>query len=287
MVSYIKNWIVKRIAVGEFSRRRDVVRFALMRTFWTTIAAVLLNFGVYQLFGRVGFLDVVVPPNPGSDTIVTAFVAGPISFLAYYFIGSAILDLAISRNAFEKLSRTDPLTGLMNRRAFVEVIAAMEEPYVLALFDIDRFKAINDTYGHGAGDHVLIEVSHMLHDAFGQEDAVARLGGEEFGVVLRQSSKEEAVEAVNLFRERMAVCAFTVDGLEIPVTISAGVSQGNGKFTYSMLLTDADKALYLAKASGRNRVVHADELAAVLPQKEGANESPPHFGDGSIVASAK
>jgi diguanylate cyclase (GGDEF)-like protein len=268
MVSRLQHWIIRRIAVGGFSRRQDVLFFALYRTLWTTIAAVILNFGVYQVFGRLGIFDISVPPNPISDTIVTGFVAGPISFLAYYIVGAAILDLAVSRNEFERLSRTDPLTGLMNRRAFVEVIAAMDEPYVLALFDIDRFKAINDTYGHNAGDHVLVEVSHMLNAAFGHENAVARLGGEEFGVVLRQASKEETVASVDLFRARMAGRTFTVDGVEVPVTISAGVSQGNGKFTYSMLLTNADKALYLAKASGRNRVVHADEIAVVIPQNE-------------------
>lgn len=272
MISRLQHWIIRRIAVGGFSRRRDVFFFALYRTLWTTIAAIILNFGVYQLFGRLGIFDISVPPNPVSDTIVTGFVAGPISFLAYYIVGAAILDLAVSRNEFERLSRTDPLTGLMNRRAFVEVIAAMEEPYVLALFDIDRFKAINDTHGHGAGDHVLVEVSHLLREAFGHQNAVARLGGEEFGVALRQASKEETVATVDLFRERMAGHLFLVEGREILVTVSAGVSQGNGKFTYSMLLSNADKALYLAKASGRNRVVHADEIAAVIPQQDGGEK---------------
>lgn len=271
MISRLRRWIVERISVGGFSRRQDVFFFALSRTLWTTLAAVALNFGVYQLFGRLGIFDISVPPDPMADTIVTAFVAGPISFLAYYIVGAAILDLAVSRNAFEHLSRTDPLTGLMNRRAFVEVIAALDEPYVLALFDIDRFKTINDTYGHGAGDQVLVEVSHMLRDAFGAENTVARLGGEEFGVVLRHASKEETIANVDLFRERLAARMFAADGVGIPVTISAGVSQGNGKFTYSMLLTNADNALYLAKASGRNRVVHADEIASIIPGRDDDN----------------
>ena len=272
MISELEHWIVRRIALGGFSRRRDVVLFALSRTIWTTTAAVILNFGVYQLFGRLGFFDISVPADPLADTIVTAFVAGPISFLAYYIVGTAIFDLAVSRNAFEQLSRTDPLTGLLNRRAFVEVIAAEDEPYVIALFDIDRFKMINDTYGHSAGDEVLIEVSHMLRDAFGCQNTVARLGGEEFGVVLKHTGKEETVAAVNHFREAMATRSFSANGIQIPVTISAGVSQGNGRFTYSMLLTNADKALYLAKASGRNRVVHADEIMAVVPGEETSSE---------------
>ena len=265
MISFLKNWIARRIAVGEFSRREDVVRFACFRTLWTTLAAVILNFAVYQTFGRLGIFDVALPPNPVSDTIVTAFVAGPISFLAYYFVGSAIFDLAVSRNEFERLSRVDPLTGLLNRRAFVEVIAALEEPYVLAVFDIDRFKSINDTYGHKAGDDVLVEVSHMLRSAFGAENTVARLGGEEFGVILRGQTTDETIEAVNLFREAMALHTFEVNGKDITVTTSAGVSEGDGKLSYSMLFTKADKALYVAKAMGRNRVVHAEEIAAIVP----------------------
>ena len=272
MISRLKHWIVRRIALGGFSERHDVLSFAFYRTIWTTLAALILNFGVYQLFGRLHLFDISVPPNPVADTIVTAFVAGPISFLAYYIVGAAIRDLAISRDEFEQLSRIDPLTGLMNRRAFVEVIAAIEEPYVLAVFDIDRFKAINDTYGHMAGDQVLVEVSHMLRDTFGRDNTVARLGGEEFGVVLRQTDKKETVAAVDLFRQAMAARTFLADGVDIPVTISAGVSQGNGKFTYSMLLTYADKALYLAKASGRNRVVHADEIMTIIPGNEKASD---------------
>lgn len=268
MIFRVKHWITRRIAVGAFVRRRDVLLFAFYRTLWTTIAAVLLNFGVYQIFGRLGIFNIDVPPDPVADTIVTAFVAGPIAFLAYSIVGAAILDLAVSRNAFEQLSRTDPLTGLLNRRAFVELIAVMEEPYVLAVFDIDRFKTINDTFGHGVGDEVLVEVSHMLRDAFGPDGAVARLGGEEFGVVLRQASKEQTVDRVNRVREMLARRTFIAGGAEIPVTVSAGVSQGHGKFSYSMLLTNADKALYLAKASGRNRVVHADEIVAIVPDNE-------------------
>jgi diguanylate cyclase (GGDEF)-like protein len=264
MVAQIKNWIVRRIAVGAFSKRLDVLRFALSRSFWTTIAAVGLNFGVYQLFGRLGFLNVTLPPDPWADTVVTAFVAGPICFLAYYLIGKAIRDLAISRDAFERLSRTDPLTGLMNRRAFIDVISALNQPYIVAVLDIDRFKAINDTYGHAAGDAVLVEVARELRRALGRDAAVARLGGEEFGVILRDRAKEESLAAMDLVRAALSTRTFDADGSEISVTFSAGVSRGDGRIGYSILLTHADKALYFAKASGRNRVVHSDDILAVV-----------------------
>jgi diguanylate cyclase (GGDEF)-like protein len=101
---------------------------------------------------------------------------------------------------------------------------------------------------------------------------VARLGGEEFGVVLLHTSKQQTVASVDAFREQLALQFFNAGGTEVHVTISAGVSQGNGKFTYSMLLTNADKALYLAKASGRNRVVHADEIVAIVPDNGNSSE---------------
>ncbi|MDB5526417.1 MAG: diguanylate cyclase domain protein [Rhizobium sp.] len=272
MITRIWHWIIRRIAFGGLSQRRDVLVFAFHRTFWTTLAAVALDYGINHLFGRLGIFNISVPHKILANTIVTAFVAAPISLLGYYILGSTILDLAISRNEFERLSRTDPLTGLMNRRAFVEVISAMDGPYVLALFDIDRFKTINDTYGHSAGDDVLVQLSQMLRTAFGSQNAVARLGGEEFSVILKNTSKEKAVAAINGFREATAVRVFVADGVEIPVTISAGVSQGNGKSTYSTLLTNVDKALYLAKALGRNRVVDADDISASLPAKENNGE---------------
>jgi diguanylate cyclase (GGDEF)-like protein len=265
MISRLQNWIARKIALGGFSRRRDIVAFAVVRAFWTSVAAVLLNLAIYQVVGRIGFLNIVIPPDPVADSIVTAFVAGPIALIAFYVVGEAIYELAVSRNEFERLSRTDPLTGLLNRRAFVEAIAALEEPYTLAILDIDRFKAINDTHGHSAGDQVLVEVSHLLRDAFGERNTVARLGGEEFGIIIRNTSKSETIGAVNAFRDALAARTFAVAGAEIVVTLSAGVSQGDGTFSYSMLLTNADKALYLAKASGRNRVVHADELAGLMP----------------------
>lgn len=263
MVSRLQEWIVRSIAAGVFSEHRGVVRFALLRSIWTTIAAVILNFFVYQLFGRIGFLDVTLPPNPWSDIIVTAFVAGPICFLAYYFMGRAIMALAVSRDAFERLSRTDPLTGLLNRRAFAEAIAEFHTPYVLAVIDIDRFKQINDTHGHAAGDRVLVEVAAEFRAAFADEAIVARIGGEEFGVAMPDCSREAAMAALARAQSLLAKRMFDVAEGQIAVTFSAGLSHSEGVDGYSALLTDADKALYLAKAAGRNRIVHAEDIATI------------------------
>ena len=265
MVSRLQAWIDRSINAGAFSERGDVLRFALTRSLWTTIAAVALNFVVYQVFGHLGILAVTLPPNPWADSVVTTFVAGPICFLAYYTVGRAVMDLAISRDAFERLSRTDPLTGLLNRRAFTEAVATLPAPYVIAVIDIDRFKSINDTHGHGAGDMVLVEVAAELRLAFGSEPMLARLGGEEFGV---DRGRDAALAMLDHARGLLENRVFKVAGQEISVTFSAGLSRSGGEQGYSLLLTDADKALYLAKAAGRNRIVHADEIAAINPTLE-------------------
>lgn len=268
MVSRLQQWILKSIDAGAFSRRADVLHFAWTRSLWTTFAAVVLNFLVYQLFGRLGLFAVTLPPDPWADSVVTLFVAGPICFLAYYTVGRAIMDLAISRDVFERLSRTDPLTGLLNRRAFVDTIAAMRTPYVIAAIDIDRFKSINDTHGHSAGDAVLVEVAGQLRLAFGDGAVLARLGGEEFGVVMEDPGRERAVAMLERARSMLELQVFRVAGKQVSVTFSAGLSKPGGENGYSTLLTDADKALYLAKAAGRNRIVHADDIALVLASSE-------------------
>jgi diguanylate cyclase (GGDEF)-like protein len=257
MVSRLQEWIVKSIAAGAFARRADVLRFALTRSMVTTLAAIGLNFLVYEVFGHFGLAT--IPVDPLGDAVVTAFVALPISFLAFYFVGRAILELAISRDAYERMSRTDPLTGLLNRRAFTDAIAALRAPYVIAVIDIDRFKSINDTHGHSAGDKVLVEVADELRGAFGDEVVLARLGGEEFGVVMPDRGREEALAVL----ERARI--FNFSGGQITVTFSAGLSRSGGGEGFSILLSDADRALYLAKAAGRNRVVHVDELSVIGP----------------------
>jgi diguanylate cyclase (GGDEF)-like protein len=262
MTVVLQKWILRKLEMGRFSKRRDVFRFALGRSVWTTLAAVLLNLGIYQIFGRLGLLGIPLPPDPVADSVVTALVAGPICLLSFYIVGMAIYDISMSRNEFEHLSRTDPLTGLMNRRAFVEHIARLNDRDVLVVFDIDRFKNINDVHGHGIGDQILIAISGLLRQ-FLDTGAVARLGGEEFAAVLGGLTREEAMAKVNGLRQHFAAQVFCFGDVEVRVTFSAGVSQADGQTDYSTLLNQADKALYLAKASGRNRVVHADELAGL------------------------
>ncbi|MCM0753245.1 hypothetical protein DEA98_25955 [Brucella pseudogrignonensis] len=122
-------------------------------------------------------------------------------------LGFAIMMVEKLQNGLSRLSETDELTGVANRRAFYRLLT-LEEQRALAsnttfsviVTDLDQFKAINDTYGHAEGDRVLIEFSRLVADMVGPRDLVARLGGDEFGIVLPSAERVEALELVNQIR---------------------------------------------------------------------------------------
>lgn len=150
----------------------------------------------------------------------------------------------------------DSLTGLLNRRALDEVLEKLEgdnRPFSLLLMDIDRFKSVNDLYGHAAGDEVLRSVARILEETVGSQDLCGRYGGEEFLVLLPGRNLPETYEMAE--RIRVAVASHE-NSLHIPVTLSIGASVCPMQ---SMRVDDlfelADRALYRAKEGGRNRVV--------------------------------
>ncbi|ROP33700.1 GGDEF domain-containing protein [Couchioplanes caeruleus] len=164
---------------------------------------------------------------------------------------------------FRELALRDALTGLHNRR-FVddrlgEVLvraAADRLPVSAALVDLDHFKRINDTLAHAAGDAVLQEVARLLTAAAAEDDVVARLGGEEFVLVLPGIDTDEAVRRCERLRRSIAQHAWRPITGDLPVTASIGVTTvADGGSTPSALLAAADRNLYAAKRSGRNRVV--------------------------------
>ncbi len=130
----------------------------------------------------------------------------------------------------------------------------------MIMFDLDRFKTVNDTYGHAVGDTVIKKFCEMTTAALRPGDVFGRLGGEEFAVVLPWSSIEPACIRADRIRNGFAeVCRMVGDG-HINPTVSGGVSvSASGEATLSELLADADEALYRAKAAGRNRIKRADQ----------------------------
>lgn len=160
------------------------------------------------------------------------------------------------------LAAHDDLTGLLNRRRMSEVVQAERErcvrsrrPLVLALLDLDFFKLVNDRYGHAAGDAVLCAFAGRVLDNLRSTDVLARWGGEEFLLLLPETSLDGALVLLERVRREVAeLCVETPNG-EISMTVSIGVAAGRVQETMEQVLEHADEALYQAKAQGRDRVV--------------------------------
>lgn len=174
-------------------------------------------------------------------------------------------ELEIESHAAEaarrrKQASTDPLTGLPNRRGLedhlqlrMEAWRRHETPFSLVMVDVDHFKRFNDTYGHAAGDAALRAVGQALQDALRKHDVVARYGGEEFTIILPYTTVESAQAAVRKAVHAVAHSPVSFGGQSLAVTISAGLASVGIDERADDLIQRADKALYAAKADGRNR----------------------------------
>jgi diguanylate cyclase (GGDEF)-like protein len=184
----------------------------------------------------------------------------------------------------ERSARTDTLTGLWNRKVFHEQLEGeirrsrrYRWPVTVLMLDLDHFKQINDTHGHGLGDLVLARVGGIVRHAVREPDAACRIGGEEFAVVLPETAREGGYAVAERMRKRVqqSFAEHPVDGHDVPVTISAGLACFPDDGLHAdELLARADEALYGAKHAGRNRVcVHYREKRAAIrfPAKAGTS----------------
>lgn len=227
------------------------------------ILAVFVLFAGRFLLVSAGFGDNGESMSTGSFNTIFLF-SGMILALA---INIALIGLVTQRlvDRLRLLSQTDPMTGVLNRRELAKQVQKMQQrqldagdDYALCIVDVDHFKAINDRYGHAAGDAALLHLVAMITDGIRAEDLLARLGGEEFCMVLPDTTLEEAGFVAQRLCDLVASQPLQWEGNEIPLTISVGVTVGaKADHGTDALYRRADIALYRAKNAGRNCVMLA------------------------------
>jgi diguanylate cyclase (GGDEF)-like protein len=235
---------------------------------------------VPMLHGAIFLFPVALATlSPAGETIrgLAGWVAVFAIEILLYVIGAAFLVLILAKDRtvrFYKLAATtDPLTGVLNRRGFFEATGEVMEsnragmtPVSLLAFDLDRFKSINDRFGHDGGDAVLEMFAEVVRKTMRASDVIGRLGGEEF-VAMVSGTLAEAAVAAERVRSAFAAAEIVLEGQRIPATVSIGIACGSPLAAVETLITRADVALYRAKANGRNRIEMDEEAVGAAPDR--------------------
>ena len=242
--------------------------------------------------GALGFVYFILLTAKADDKrhVVEAFDAGADDFLTKPYVedellarlraGVRIIDLqnlvtarqievhkinarmAILNRKLQELATTDDLTKLNNRRCMLErlrenwtLAERHQRPMSFIMLDVDHFKRFNDSYGHEAGDVVLVQVAARIKSQLRNADVCGRLGGEEFAVLCPETDLEGTAQVAERIRDAIETHRLTHNGASLSVTISAGVAQRSQQHpNCDALIAEADRALYAAKNAGRNRV---------------------------------
>jgi diguanylate cyclase (GGDEF)-like protein len=192
-------------------------------------------------------------------------VTGFIMVAWFEVFGRYAAETAQLEHRLAALATTDAMTGILNRRAFLERADALiaqarrfKHPLTLLLLDLDAFKSINDTYGHAAGDAVLRDVARAIASQLREVDAFGRIGGEEFGILMPAADTAGARVAAERLRRAVESAEIRHHATTLRMTASFGLATVSRDWSIEHLLSSADAALYTAKQGGRNRVVVAD-----------------------------
>jgi len=236
---------------------------------WATMTT-LAVFVLFELL--LVFLDMKGRLHPEDHRLASFFMDFYLAGLTPVFVANGVAaNLLIASDLAAKLrtlAASDGLTGVFNRRGFHEAAVRAvsngrrhRQPIAIALVDIDHFKSINDRFGHTAGDRTLRFIARSLSRALRKGDLVGRIGGEEFALLLVNSSAEEAVEVMDRVRAGIAA-GFLNEDMPVPVTASFGVTSvelggGAAEDMLAQALDQADRALYRSKIEGRNRTTLA------------------------------
>ena len=244
----------------------------------------LLIFVAYMVSGKrsgilytLGSIAIILSTNYFIDLQLSniAINSGILGLLIGSFLSNVYTNkitnyeesLRKQNSSLSLLASTDYLTGIMNRRMFNEIsehyfqTAQKNELHLtLLLLDLDHFKKVNDTYGHQAGDHILKRFVKTLEGILNKSDIFARIGGEEFAILLSQTNSDEAYILAERIRKEIENDLVTYNGQDIFVTTSIGISENRKNDTeFENIFSRADMALYQAKNEGRNRTSHADD----------------------------
>jgi diguanylate cyclase (GGDEF)-like protein len=220
------------------------------------------------LLGHAASIPVHIPvagawkhPDPADIDLLTfmIFEAAFVSMCAAYLLGSLVKDRITA--SYQKAAQTDSLTGVANRRDFLQTGERLlmrtriaDQPAALLMFDLDCFKSINDNFGHGTGDEVLVTFCRLATGHLRANDLFGRIGGEEFACLLPNTTPEDAFGLAERIRAAVESASYPV-GENTWVTVSVGVASANDTTSdLAGLLKEADEALYRAKEAGRNRV---------------------------------
>tara|TARA_R110002020_G_scaffold53433_4_gene149592 strand:+ start:2535 stop:3392 length:858 start_codon:yes stop_codon:yes gene_type:complete len=264
-VGRARKWIIRQLTLGEFDSRPHVWRKAVVMACKIAAFAYGINVAAHLVMYQFDLLPFSLASGLLAATVLTPTIAFTVALAVYVVLGFAIYDLSVSRAELEHLSRTDVLSGLANRRAFLAEFDRCMVEKSLMVIDIDCFKVVNDRYGHAVGDQVIVNVACMLSTVFAGRGTCARIGGEEFAVFSQDLSFAEFAALGEIARTRIAAMPTRVDGGTVTVTISGGITRALPTQRFRETFSRADKALYDAKAGGRNRIVLSYETAPPDP----------------------
>jgi len=254
------------VALCDMAIVRDCLQLARrerLATAWILVALFAPTALLFVLRAGYGFADRLGGPDifhaGNLPHVILAFVASSLITLR----GMALLMLAVerSRNQLLAMALHDPLTGAMNRNGLSRALAGLAAtrrpcgPVSILLIDIDRFKALNDTHGHAVGDTVLCLLAASAARERRADDIVARMGGDEFVIVMPRTPLPEAIAIAHRLRAGFGEAIAMLEGLRPWLTVSVGAAEGNLEGEgFELVLQRADEALYCSKREGRDRV---------------------------------
>lgn len=217
---------------------------------------------------------IFITGNNDSESVLHGFEVGAADYVSKPFIPEELKarvkvhmqnvkskrELQHLMKELREMAITDYLTKLYNRRYFMEklynYVESDNSEFALILFDVDNFKNINDTYGHTAGDTVLVSISNIFRLILREEDTASRWGGEEFLVLLQDVSMEAAAKIADKLRREVERYTFTFEGVYFHCTITGGIIQYDRTLSVERNITCADQALYQGKSMGKNLCIN-------------------------------